>query len=208
MKKFRIYSFITVFALLFTTISFSANEVTNENKIEYSKNQFSMQSIESKTKEFLLERANIVNFENAVTYNISSFYQPTSKNDQEIALRDSINDYAEMLQSVDLHYINPRISLEFTGLNEISNTKIELQAMETILMEIEGHGTDRGYSIEHNFIYQKIGDEWKLIEDQILSPYGMVKDQNAYDFVNENSPYYNQNKEISEEAPIGVSSNL
>lgn len=107
----------------------------------------------------------------------------------------AIQEYAEMLKGADLHYINPSVSIEYTGCHEVSDSLVELQAMESIFMEIEGHGTDTGYAIEHNFRYQKMGEEWKLIEDQILSPYGMVKDEKAMDFTAVDSPYYKLHEE-------------
>lgn len=115
---------------------------------------------------------------------------------EEYKQRELIEEFREEMSSLGETYSNSKTKLTFLKAEKENERKMSLLVSEETIMTITETGVETGYEAKHKLIYEKVNDDWVLLEDQQLDPTGLLPLFQAERFV------YNDNTGSTEIEPF------
>lgn len=122
-------------------------------------------------------------------------FKSRSANIQEKKQQDQILEYRDELKDEGETYSSTRTNISILSNEQVSDEMVSVKVKEETYLTIVETGVETGYDAEHEFILEKDGNDWNIVEDRQLEPTGLLPLSVAEKYVEEDSSYFDAEEE-------------
>lgn len=164
-----------LFPALFDVVTTSRNTAEFSEKDE--------KEISNKIEKILHSRATIL-VSGKKTLN-EIYFESRNADIQEKQQQDQILQFRNELKKEGETYSSTRTNISILNNKKISDEMIAIKVIEKTYLTINGTSIETAYDAKHEFILEKEGNNWSIVEDRQLEPTGLLPLSIAEKYVKE-----------------------
>lgn len=164
--------------MLFTTY-----DVVTPSKNTFEFSEKDEKEISNKIEKVLHSRATIL-VSGKKTLNEIHF-ESRKANIQEKQQQNQILQFRNELKKEGETYSSTRTNISVLSSEKVLDEVISVGVIERTYLTISGTNIETGYDAKHEFIFEKDGNNWIIIEDRQLEPTGLLPLSDAKKYVKE-----------------------
>lgn len=178
MKKLKsIVLVIIVGIIMFSGILYTAFLYINTSSVDGRERKV----ISNQIKELLESRANIMVSDRTILH--ENYFKSKYANVVEERQRNQIVKFRDKMKESGETYSSARTDITIVDSEKISDSIVSMKIKEETYLKIAETETETGYDAEHEFILEKDGKVWRIVEDRQLEPIGLLSLRDAEKYV-------------------------